>query len=219
MEIKQLDEYYKSPFIVTGFATGTHILSKEPIGVLSGDQSFMQLYLDPKSDKFLKPVTVYDGKPYLHLDFVEKKSYHLNGKPNYSHDIISSVMFDEHAGVIVVNFNGNFRMYEPISFKEVWYHEEMNMKDDAQRDKIITFVQTGFSKRFGFLVIGGIEGRLIMYDLASKTRIGMNQDIHRAEILNIYFNDEKAHMISVSVDTQISIWDTPMFECIRRINF
>ena len=120
-------------------------------------------------------------------------------------------MFDENVGAIVINYNGNFRMYEPIAFKEIWYHEEMNMKDDAQRDKIITFVTAGFSKRFGFLVIGGIEGRLIMYDLASKTRIGLNQDVHHSEIMSIFFNDEKSHMVSVSVDTQVSIWDTPMF--------
>ena len=65
IEIKQLDDYYKSPFIVTGFATGTHILTKESIGILCGDQGFMQLYMDPKSDKFMQPVTIYNGKPHL----------------------------------------------------------------------------------------------------------------------------------------------------------
>lgn len=42
----------------------------------------------------------------------------------------------------------------------------------------------------GQLAIGGIEGRVYLFDASSKTKKGMNNEIHDSEILKIFFNDK-----------------------------
>ena len=44
-----------------------------------------------------------------------------------------------------------------------------------------------FSEQNSILAIGGIEGRLLMYDTKSKSKLGVNDNIHNHEVLNIFF--------------------------------
>lgn len=57
LDVKQTEHTFKSPFIVSKFSTGLHKLSREQIGVLIGEGMMMQIYIDPKSPKFLENVT------------------------------------------------------------------------------------------------------------------------------------------------------------------
>ena len=115
--------------------------------------------------------------------------------------MITGILYEETLGLVLTYFNANFRMYDPFYFQEeIWYHSEMNLAGDAEREKNYTFVTSTLSKKFGMLAIGGLEGRIFIYDLTSHFKIGMNEDIHKAEIIKIFFNNDQNQMISTSKD-------------------
>ena len=91
----------------------------------------------------------------------------------------------------------------------------MNLKDHLGREETITFVCSKLSQRYGFLAIGGIEGNIFMFNLESKSKVGANKLIHKAEIVDIFFDDRMSIMISVSKDLQISLWDSSVFEILH----
>ena len=49
-------------------------------------------------------------------------------------DLISSVIFSEVFGIIMTFFSGQFKMFEPIKFKQTW-HQETADQADSQEDK------------------------------------------------------------------------------------
>ena len=80
---------------------------------------------------------------------------------------MTSLVYDETLGIVITYFNGNFRMYDPFQFsREIWYHTEMNLNAD-DRDINITFITAALTKKFGILAIGGIEGRIFVFDLSA----------------------------------------------------
>ena len=82
--------------------------------------------------------------------------------------MITDIQYEETLGLVITYFNANFRMYDPFFFQEeIWYHAEMDMAGDAEREKNFTFVTSSLSKKFGMLAVGGIEGRVFIYDLTS----------------------------------------------------
>ena len=155
--------------------------------ILVGEQHIQAFYSDPYNPKFLKTVN-YEPKPKF-IPQPPKKYYQLSGKMNVSKDMMTSLIYESSVGAIITYFNGNFKIYDPIVFQqEVWWHQEMNLNGE-ERENNITFVTSSFSKKIGFLAIGGIEGRVFLFDMDSQSKIGVNEDVHSAEIVRIFFYD------------------------------
>ena len=124
---------------------------------------------------------------------------------------MTCMMFDNQVGIVIVFYYGNFKMFDPVMFKQTWHHEEMNMKDPSLRSEVMTFILCRYSSQFNYLAIGGLDGKIFMYDLRCKTKVGMNKKAHKDQIVDIFFNDSIIQMVTVSRDKQISLWDTAMF--------
>ena len=60
----------------------------------------------------------------------------------------------------------------------------------------MTIVAANFNKKFSFMAIEGVEGRIIMYDIVSQMIIANNNKIHTGEIIKIYFKDYQSQLIS-----------------------
>ena len=90
-------------------------------------------------------------------------------------DLISSVIFSEAFGIIMTFFSGQFRMFEPVMFRQTWHLDTAEGTDPAEKDaggsmkdrknsssgmggKCIPIVSSAISKALGFLVIGGVNG-------------------------------------------------------------
>ena len=89
----------------------------------------------------------------------------------------------------------------------------MNLKDFNGREETLSFTVSKYSPRFNYLSIGGLDGNIYIFNLNSKSKVGVNKTVHSDEILGIQFDDSRCQMITVSKDRQISIWDTAMFMC------
>ena len=67
------------------------------------------------------------------------------------------------------------------------------------------------------LVLGGINGQIVAYDIMSRSQVAINCEAHIAEILKIFFFDDQCQMITCSKDRQVCLWDANKFECIQTI--
>ena len=76
----------------------------------------------------------------------------------------------------------------------------MNLKQHLGRQETITFVCSKLSNKFAFLAIGGVEGNIFVFNLESKSKVGSNKLIHKAEIVDIFFDESRGLMLSVSKD-------------------
>ena len=122
--------------------------------------------VDPRSKNFLQPIN--DGGKPRYLPQPSKKYYTLSGKASVSKDLMTSLVYDETLGIVITYFNGNFRMYDPFKFqREVWFHAEMSLGGDEPRDVNVTFITSALTKKLGILAVGGIEGRIFVYDLSA----------------------------------------------------
>ena len=181
LDIENLNKIVKTPFTTGCLHIGIHKVSQELIGTFGGQGQFQIIIVDPQSKRF--------GEVLLKKIMPLKKTPTF-GKSTFFDDkieLISNIIFDESCGIIVTFFRGFFKLYEPINFKQIWHHETMDpTKKEVQ---FMTIVAAGFSKKFSYLAIGGVEGRIMMYDIVSQTMIADNNKIHTGEIIKIYFYD------------------------------
>ena len=104
--------------------------------------------------------------------------------------MMTSISYNLRVGIVITYFNGNFRLFDSITYHQIWYHEEMDLKEEENREINITFVCSKLSNSHGLLAIGGLEGRVFLFDASSQTKVGVNDDVHDTEIISIYFNDK-----------------------------
>ena len=46
----------------------------------------------------------------------QKKNYNLSGKANISKDMMTSLSYNLRFGVVITYFNGNFRLFDSITY-------------------------------------------------------------------------------------------------------
>jgi len=143
----------------------------------------IQVNFDPESPAFLTPLKLGSllGVP-VEITMPEKKGIHMNGRTNNSHDSVTSVIFEESYGIIVTNYLANLKLYDPLYFEECWSHQEMNLVDFTSRYDIICFVTSRYSPAFAYLAIGCGDGKVFLFNMSSRHKIGCNTDAHKAEI-------------------------------------
>jgi len=72
--------------------------------------------MDPESEKF----------PNLLLAKTltkKKKSFISATMQNDKADLISSVIFSDTFGIVMTFFSGQFKMFEPVKFKQTWHQD------------------------------------------------------------------------------------------------
>ena len=192
LDIENLNKIVKTPFTAGCLHVGIHRVSQELIGTFGGEGQFQIIIVDPQSKRF--------GEVLLKKVMPLKKTPTF-GKSTFFDDkieLISNIIFDETCGIIVTFVRGFFKLYEPINFKQIWHHETVDPVH--KEDQFMTIVAAGFSKKFSYLAIGGVEGRIIMYDIVSQMMIADNNKIHTGEIIKIYFYDNQSQLISCARD-------------------
>ena len=78
--------------------------------------------INPDSKLFLK---VIENKHFPKCNRLSKLNEFWSDKD----DFVTSLQFDENNGIIVTFFCGYFKMYEAITWSEVWY-KDVNKKND-----------------------------------------------------------------------------------------
>lgn len=103
----------------------------------------MEIHADPSYRRFLEP---FDNISILKLPISEKRSLTLSGKVSKSVDSLRQLIFNETDGVMLIFYQGNFKIYDPFNFTKLqWHHEEMNLQQSELRHKNITFVIARYS--------------------------------------------------------------------------
>jgi hypothetical protein len=83
-------------------------------------------------------------------------------------NLMSALEFDERLGLVTIFFGGNLRMLDPFNFdKVIWVHEEENGSLDPSQSKQVTFACSGYSLKMGLLAVGGVDGKIFLFDLQS----------------------------------------------------
>ena len=102
-------------------------------------------------------------------------------------NLVTGVCISENYGVIVSFFSGYFRMFEPIRFKEMWVQD---CYEDVMNESV-TITACALSEKLSYYAIGGVDGKIIMYDIVSKSKLSSNSDVHHKEICKIDFFDQQ----------------------------
>jgi hypothetical protein len=66
---------------------------------------------------------------------------------------------------------------------------------DFKSELIYTFVTSCVSS-LGRLAVGCKDGKVLMYEIPSRAKIGINEDIHDHEIVKILFYEDHNQMIT-----------------------
>ncbi len=66
------------------------------------------------------------------------------------------------------------------------------------------------------LAFGGINGKVIIYDPFARQSCH-ELDSHKEEIIDIHFNAKQNHMLTVSADKSIVVWETLKFLKIQEL--
>ncbi len=75
-----------------------------------------------------------------------------------NHGPISKIFYHHDVGLVISFFNGLLQVYDSMEFKLVWETHNYNRKE---KTTITTF---DFSEHTGFIVVGGVEGKILMFD-------------------------------------------------------
>lgn len=63
---------------------------------------------------------------------------------------------------------------------------------------------------------GGVDGKLLLFDLSARLKIAESQR-HQSEVIYIHFYEKQYQLVSVSRDKQINLWDANRLECVQII--
>ena len=63
----------------------------------------------------------------MELPSTEKKIIDPNGLIQSIKDSMSNLIFDPSIGIVITYFYANFKMFDPMTFKQIWAYEEMDL--------------------------------------------------------------------------------------------
>jgi len=101
-------------------------------------------------------------------------------------------------------------IFDPLEFKIDWQTSNNHRK---VKSTISTF---DYSKLTGMIAVGGVEGRILVFDPSAKI-MSTHSHEHDSEILDLYYYDKQMQLISVSVDRVIILWDSLRMESLQVI--
>ena len=90
------------------------------IAIFTGQTKFEAVNINPNAKNYLK---VVESRNFPK----DRKQRGLNEIWGDKDDFVTSLQFDENNGIIVTFFCGYFKMYEPITWTEVW-NKDVNKK-------------------------------------------------------------------------------------------
>ena len=111
-----LQKFYKTPFICLNIHVGFQRVSQEWLCVLAGEGQMHIIKIDPDSKHFADVATTR----FLTR---KKRSIVQANVQSDKNDLISNVIFSESFGIIMTFFSGQFKMFEPVKFKQTWHQE------------------------------------------------------------------------------------------------
>jgi hypothetical protein len=89
----------------------------------------------------------------------------LNNRVRYGP--ITNIIYNEDCGIMLTTFGGILMNFEALEFKMVWEYNDNSL---SFTDKTTMTVCT-YSHKLGYICIGGIEGRISMYDQSAKVKV------------------------------------------------
>lgn len=191
-----LDKRYNGGFICSQLAVGVHKVLQELVGILAGEGRLHVINIDPRSSKFMELMHKME-MPSKRIDPQEEREdvvYH-----NERVEPVTSIQFDPFTGAFVQFYNGFFKVYEPIHFKEIWHQEcvdvqslekQLQQKQKGKRNDI-SIICSDLSVKLQFLALGGQQGNILVYDVTSQSFFSSNSDVHaNQEIVKLFFFDD-----------------------------
>ena len=79
-----------------------------------------------------------------------------------------------------------------------------------------SFCCADISEKLGFVAAGGTEGKLQLFDLSAKIKLGESQ-LHKEEIIQIKFVDQRNQLVTVSKEKLVAVWDSYNLECMQHL--
>lgn len=134
-------------------------------------------------------------------------------KIKYSHKEqgpITQAYYHKDVGLIVSMFKGMLHIYDSMEFKILWETTNQNRKED------ITITTFDYSAKAGLIAVGGVEGKIAVFDPSAKILTAQNK-AHDSEVMDMYFYDKQMQLITVGVDRSIMLWDSLKLECVQTI--
>ena len=127
----------------------------------------------------------------------------------HEHGPLTKIFYHKDVWLVLATFKGMLQVYDSMEFKLLW--ETSNL----QRKEKTTITTFDFSEATGFIACGGVEGKLLMFDPSARIMTGSCPKAHTSEIMEVYFYDKHMQLLSVSIDRNISLWDSLKLECIQ----
>jgi len=126
-----------------------------------------------------------------------------------NHGPITKIIYHKDVGLVISFFNGLLQIYDSMEFKMLWE------TDNSTRKEKTTITTYDYSEQTGFIAVGGVEGKLLMFDPSARILTSSQAKAHTGEIMEVFFYDKHMQLISVGVDRTILLWDTLKLECIQ----
>ena len=123
---------------------------------------------------------------------------------------LTKLFYHQDVGLIVSSFKGTLHLYDSMEFKLLWETTNQTRKEKT------TISCFSYSKRAGLIAVGGVEGKLLLFDPSAKILTSWAQ-AHTCEIMDLYFYDKQMQLVSVGVGHTLCLWDSLKLECIQTI--
>lgn len=67
------------------------------------------------------------------------------------------MLYVKEVGVIVASYNGLLRVLEPMKYRDT-------LSNSSDKKPLQTITALDYSRKHGLIAMGGVEGKLILYD-------------------------------------------------------
>ena len=78
------------------------------------------------------------------------------------HGPVTKIMYHKDVGLVASMFKGMLQIYDSMEFKLLWESTSVNMKEK------ITITTFDFSSKAGLIAVGGVEGKIAVFDPSAK---------------------------------------------------
>lgn len=96
---------------------------------------------------------------------------------------LTKIFYDKDVGLVLSTFKGMLQVYDSMEFKIVWESTNLSRKEK------ITINTFDYSSKSGLIAVGGIEGKIAVFDPSAKILTAQTKG-HDAEIMDLYFYDK-----------------------------
>lgn len=128
------------------------------------------------------------------------------------HGPITKIFYNSDVGLIVSTFKGMLQVYDSMEFKMLW-----ETANTAQRKEKITITTFDYSQKAGLIAVGGVDGRIAIFDPSAKILTAQTKAHEGSEVMDVYFYDKQMQLITIGIDRSIMLWDSLKLECVQII--